>query len=407
MVLAVRTRSSGRNENVAPVSRFFAKMDTVPLNPAIAAEILSDSFFSEKGWAAWATVSVSKKMRGRNMRTIVAFLLTSFAAAAQTVADIDRLEKRLADHPTNVGDRQNLLRALVNSTNLPLERVRSDRREQILWLIEHQSYLQIFDDPFTQLWPRGGRLGDPEGFAQAARLWKEQIAIPGESPKTIANAAVFFNVPDRAQAFAILDAAEKDHPGDPDLARARGILYAFTVVGISGFEDTNAIRYSYSAAMRASTAATEARREIETSKDPHLIGAAGVVFSHANAIAIPGDLTFGDDDVPALAERLIRHARELAPGDDEWNTGLGDTLHMKAVRTLDPAEKLRLLNEACTFLPDNARNAMRLEIANAEFAATTPPPSATPEPWSMRLGARTNTIWVRHCSAAWRSPAEM
>jgi hypothetical protein len=303
------------------------------------------------------------------MRTIVAFLLTSFAAAAQTTADIDRLEKRLADHPTNVGDRQTLLRSLVNSTAVPLEKVRADRREQILWLIEHQSYLQIFDEPFTQLWPRGGRLGDPEGFAQAARLWKEQIAIPGESPKTIANAAVFFNVPDRAQAFAILDAAEKDHPGDPDLARARGILYAFTMVGISGFEDTNAIRYSYSGAMRSSPGAADARREIETSKDPHLIGAAGVVFSRAGAIAIPGDLTFGDDDVPALAERLIRHARELAPGDDEWNTGLGDTLHMKAVRTLDPAEKLRLLNEACTYLPDNARNVMRLEIANAEFAA--------------------------------------
>ncbi len=43
MVLAVRTRSSGRNANVAPVSRFFAKMDTVPVNPAVAAEILSDN----------------------------------------------------------------------------------------------------------------------------------------------------------------------------------------------------------------------------------------------------------------------------------------------------------------------------------------------------------------------------
>ncbi len=302
------------------------------------------------------------------MRTIVAFILTSIAAAGQTAADIDRLEKRLADHPANVADRLTLLRTLTNATTVPVERVRADRREHILWLIEHQSFSQSFDEPFTQLWPRG-RLGDPEGFAQAARLWKEQIVIPGESSKTIANAALFFNVLDRAQALAILDAAESDHPGDAELARARGILHAFTMLGVSGFDDTTSLRYSFSAAMRASPAAAQARREIETSKDPHLIGGAGVVFSRAGLIAIPSDLTFGDDDVPALAERWIRRARELAPGDDQWNTGLGDALHMKAVRTLDPAEKLRLLNEACSFLPDNARNVMRLEIVYAEFAA--------------------------------------
>jgi len=52
MVDAVRTRVSGSKANVAPVSRFFAKMDTVPLNPAVAEEILSAND------AALATVSV-------------------------------------------------------------------------------------------------------------------------------------------------------------------------------------------------------------------------------------------------------------------------------------------------------------------------------------------------------------
>jgi len=302
------------------------------------------------------------------MRTIVAFIVTSLAASAQTAADIDRLEKRLADHPTNLADRQALLRALANATTLPLEKVRASRRTQILWLIEHQSASQVFDEPIAQLWPRG-RLGDPEGFAQAAQLWKEQISIPGESAKTIANAALFFNVTDRAQAFAILDAAAAEHPGDPELARARGILQAFTMLGVSGFDDTNGLRYATLSAMRASPAASEARREIETSKDPHLIGAAGVVFSRAGPMVLPYDLTFGDDDVPALAERWIRRARELAPSSDEWNTGLGDALHLKAQRTLDPVEKLRLLRESYSILPENARRALPPEIATAEFAA--------------------------------------
>lgn len=302
------------------------------------------------------------------MRTIVAFILTSLAAAAQTPADIDRLEKRLADHPENVADRQNLLRALTNTRAVPVERVRAGRRTQILWLIEHQPFSKIFDEPIARLWPHG-RLGDSEGFERSVELWKEQAAIPGASTKTIANAALFFDATDRAQAFAILDAAMRDHPEDPDLERARGTLHALAMLGVSGIDDTNNIHYVSSGAMRATPAAIEARREIESSKDAHLIGAAGVALSRIYPPAIPFDLTFGDDDVPALAERWLRRARELAPNDDEWNTSLGDALHTQAQRTLDPAEKIRLLHEAESFLPDNRRNALRLEIANAEFSA--------------------------------------
>jgi hypothetical protein len=300
------------------------------------------------------------------MRTIVAFILTTIAAVAQTSADLDRLEKRVTDHPDNTADRQNFLRALANTTAVSIDKVRPLRRAQILWMIEHQPSARIFEEPIAQLWLRG-RLGDPEGFARAAQLWKD--ALPRAAPKIIANAALFFNVPDRAQALAILDAAAHDHPADPDLSRARGTLLAFTMLGISGVDDANAIRYAATPAMRALPVAEQSYQSIEASKDPYLIGAAGIVLSVAVPPAFPNDLQFGEDDVPSLAERWLRRARNLSPSDDQWNKGLGDALHTKAARTLDPTEKLRLLNDAFTFLPDSARNAMRLEIALTEFAA--------------------------------------
>jgi hypothetical protein len=359
MVLAVRTRSSERRAKVAPVSRFFAKMDTVPLKPAVAAEILSLSD------AACATVRVSSK-RGRNMRTIVAFLLTSIAAA-QTSPDVERLEKRLADQPGNASNRQAIQRALTNFQAAP-EKLRADRRDLILWLIEHQPESKMFEEPFTLLWTRG-RLGDPEGFERAAQLWKDQAAKDGATEKTVANAALFFRVMNPAQGFAILDGAEREHPGNPELARARGILHAFVMLGVSAIDDNNRILLTTSGALRAAPAAAEARQEIEASKDAHLLGAAGEVLTHYGTISIPYDLTFGDDDVPTLAERWLGRARELGLPEAEWRTPLGDAIHRKAERTNDPREKLRLLAESYDLAPDPVKPGIRVQMAVAEFAA--------------------------------------
>ena len=53
--------------------------------------------------------------------------------------------------------------------------------------------------------PNGGPFGDPDGYAQAARLWKERAAKPDARVETRAHAALFFAVSDRETAFAIID----------------------------------------------------------------------------------------------------------------------------------------------------------------------------------------------------------
>lgn len=244
--------------------------------------------------------------------------------------------------------------------------MRADRREFLLWLIAHQPESKVFDEPFAQMWERG-RLGDPEGFARAAELWKDLAARPGASPKVIANAAAFFKLSDPAQGFAMLDAAERDHAHDPDLARARGVLDAAAMLGLSGIDDNNLPRYSTAGARRDTPAARQALKEIEASRDPHLIGGAGDFVSRTGSIVMPFNLTFGDDDVPALGERWLRRAKELASGSDEWNAALSNVVRQRAYRTNDPAEKLKLFNESASLLPAAQRQNLLSDIAQAEF----------------------------------------
>lgn len=290
--------------------------------------------------------------------------MTAAIAAAQAPDAIKRVEERIAAHPANVPDRVALLRALANPA-VPLETARAERRTQILWLIEHQPESRILEQPPLQLYP-SGRLGDPEGFEQARTLWLDLAAKPGATSKTIASAALFFETTDPEQGFAILDHAGQD----PDLERARGILRASVMLGVSGVEDSgNVIRLATSEALRRTPAAAEARKEIEASKDANLIGAAGAFISSNGLVAIPYDLTFGDDDVPTLAEKWLRRARELVPSGDEWNAALASAMNQESQRTLDPGEKVRLLSEASDLLPASQKPGLRPAVLNAEFAA--------------------------------------
>jgi hypothetical protein len=302
------------------------------------------------------------------MRTIVALLIGALAAA-QIPSEVEPLEKALADHPDNGQARQAFQKALTTTEGVPVDQLCAARRALIVWLIEHQPESKMFEEPYTLLWLRG-RMGDPEGFNQATGLWKEQAAKPGATGKTIANAALFFRGTNPAQGLKVLDSAAPDHPGDPDLARARGILYLAEMAGVSGIgEANNRIRLVTNGTKRTLPVAAQRRAAIEASKDAYLIGAAGEFLTRNGTLDIPGDVMFGDDYVPALAERWLRRARELAPADVEWNVPLGNAIRQRAQRTNDPTEKLRLLAEAYTLLPDSAKPGIRADMAVAEFAA--------------------------------------
>ena len=299
------------------------------------------------------------------MRTIVAFILASFVAAAQTPADLEKAEKTIADHPDVAQHRLNLLAGLINPGNpLPPEKIRETRRRHILWLIEHHPEIPNFAEP-TLLVPERGRLADAAGSAEAVGLWKAIAADPAAKPEVVANAAIYLRALDIRAALAILDG----RPENPVFSRARGMVDAAAVVGLSGIG--RGAQFGTSAALRSAPEAKAARVEIDSSPNADLVGKAGVVLAMVGAqIEVPFDLTFGDDDQITLAERWLRRAGQLAPAVEEWKTALGRALITKSNRVTDPREMVRLLREADSLTTDSAAGSRVLSnLVLAEFDA--------------------------------------
>ena len=303
------------------------------------------------------------------MRTIVAFLLTTLLGLGQVARrlenapEIERQEKRIADHPDSIPERMSLLNLLINrSVGLPAEKVRELRRLHILWLIEHHPDApNIFEQPQSLLAARG-RLADPAGSGEAVGLWQELAKRPDAKPAVIANAAIYLSAIDLSSAFALLD----KYQDDPALSRARGYVDGAAVLGLSGIGQLTQL--SSSAAIRNSSEAKAARREIDGSTNPYLVGKAGILLSRGQ-IENPLDITLGDDDVPTLGERWLRRAIELAPPGDEWKPALGQALQAKANRTIDSKEKVRLLIEASSLVLDGAKPGILSILIAAEFDA--------------------------------------
>lgn len=296
------------------------------------------------------------------MRTIVAFLLAAFAALAQAQDQIERLEKNIAAHPGDASARAALLNALTNrNAPLPADQIRELRRQHILWLIEHKPGASLFEDPALLL-PAKGRLADEAGSAEAAGLWKQLAERPGAKPEVAANAAIYLRAVNLVAARALLDG----RPSDPAISRARGLVDGAAVLGISGLGQN--VQFGSSAALRDSAIAQTALAEIEASTDANLLGGAGAALAPGR-IEIPFDLTIGEADPAALAERWLRRAIELAPPGAEWKPVLGQTLQTKANRTLDPREKGRLLAEAFALVAPGAKPGILQSLAAAEFDA--------------------------------------
>lgn len=296
------------------------------------------------------------------MRTIVAFLFAALLCAAQNLADLERQQKQVADRPGDVGARVVLLNSLTGRTvPLAAERVRELRRQHILWLIEHHPEAAIYENPALLL-PAKGRLADPAGSAEAVGLWKEIASKPGVKPLEIGNAAIYLSALDLPVALRLVE----NYQDDPALGRARGYVDGAAVLGLSGIGQN--LQFSTSADLRKSPESLAARLEIDGSNNPFLVGKAGMTLSRGQ-VENPLDVTFGEDDAPALGERWLRRAIDLAPPGTEWKQHLGQALQAKANRTIDPKEKVRLMSEALTMVADGAKPGLLVNLIAAEFDA--------------------------------------
>ena len=282
---------------------------------------------------------------------------------------IEALERFVAQYPDDMPTRIALLQRYFNTPEgaLPAALVRNARRRHIVWMIEHHPDAPELSRPFAVIDPKG-RFGDAEGFSEVSKLWWSRAAVPGATPKVIANAIYFFRFDDRAAARDLLEYGLKTHPKDNDLARMRGMLDSMTFIGATD-ADQNGNVTAVDGSGAKSPAAVKSREEIESTSSAALAGGAGQFLTQQSGF-LTREFVLGDEDPLEIAGGWLTHARQLDPENGAWIDGLMQVYQRKAGQALDPHAKVQYLSKALE-IADTQPQQMRVlnDRMEAEFDA--------------------------------------
>jgi BlaR1 peptidase M56 len=242
-------------------------------------------------------------------------------ARRMTPEQVAALETAVARNPDDRESREKLL-AYYGDVRRQLDPAAVvARRAHILWMIQHHpdadaASLRLYtigEDRWLpdSLRPTVHANADPDGYAQAKRLWLAAMAKPDVSVQTLTNAARFFEMADKPLAeAAYLKAAERE-PGK--WSGELGRLYALTIVGSDASLSYHVMQHVSMAAAH-STYADQIRRKLEDSTDPKLLASAGQYLLNAEWLNTmdhtPPAIDF---DVRAQATKYLERAVELDP----------------------------------------------------------------------------------------------
>ncbi|MBZ5601373.1 MAG: hypothetical protein LAO79_03620 [Acidobacteriia bacterium] len=297
------------------------------------------------------------------MRIIVALALGSFLCAQPPRQEaIARLEAALKLHPENPGPRGALLRLYYDNPLQPSDAAsRAGRRRNILWLIEKRPDAPDLATMFGVIDAEGVK-ADPEGAAESARLWREQIAKPDASSKVLANAAWFFKMSDREKARALADRALERDAKSPEAARMKGVLDVLLWLGATRLERNDVVTAFDPA--RSETAL----REIESSDNAALLAGAGQFLLPQGGPQFQDAM--GAPDALDRGERWIAKAHELDPSNAAYRSALAQVYQREAGATLDPRWKVQLLAKTIELSANESQRAHFLaDLASAEWDA--------------------------------------
>jgi hypothetical protein len=233
------------------------------------------------------------------------------------------------------------------------------RRKHILWLIEHHPEEPLLATSRGLLIPPPvDQIVDPEGYAQARKLWLATVAKPDVSLAALSNAAAFLDAADKPLAEKILLQAQSRDPQGHWAARL-GKLYG------EALADSDAA-YAY-----------QVRKKLEETNDPELLASAGGAYiaralqldpqsipahqasagAHRPADGSPASLALqaqssydqGDWDAARQhAQRALRQAAKL-PKDPDYGTAIYQAnmvLGMLAMRDGDRKAAVEYMLEA-------------------------------------------------------------
>ena len=295
-----------------------------------------------------------------------AIVISSLQAQPLLPEQVEKLEAGLLATPGDSAVRSRLL-IYYFSLNLPAAQVIEPRRRHILYLIANQPDIPLLSNVTGRLRKSGDRLADAAGYAEASKLWLQQVSAADAKVSTIVSAAEFLMLEDRDQALKIINDGYRQFPGTPGIGFLKGTIGGLNLLSPSRFDQIGR-GAGYSRDALKNEKSLQVQKEMESMEDPNVLS--GLVTSIANQF-----YEFHREDEAAagqlflLAESYLARASAKLPGDSRVQTAVNSLYTIAAISKHQPADKVRLLEQAAAIvnLPQ-PRSTLLATLAEAHFS---------------------------------------
>ena len=287
------------------------------------------------------------------------------AQSVTTPEQAEKLEAGLQANPEDQSARMRLLSYYL-STNVPAAKALEPRRRHILWLIRNQPDNGMFGGSFGIIRAKGDRLADPEGYSEAAKLWRDQIAKSNATAATFAHAGEFFKSTGRDEALIIVETGLRRYPDHQRLGILRGNLYGMALTGAASVDQFG--RPSGFPTDPLNTAdSIKVRKALESVDNPNiLIGVVASLGSQYYEFQKLGDAQA--TELFHLAEGYIERARNKSPEDVSLQSAISNIYSNAAGMKPLAKDKARILEKGAEMvtLPQQ-RSTILTNLAEAHF----------------------------------------
>ncbi len=201
------------------------------------------------------------------------------------------------------------------------------RRRDILWMIEHHPDAQVLGEPCATIYPSGRVLSDPEGFAEARKLWL-RITAPRVPIGVVTNAAVFFLTTDPPRARELLARVWLRRRESPmQVARAYATAISPGIAHTRQGAPDAIVDWSLS---------RDCLAQLLNAEDAALIGMAATALWQPRPPTVPSVITapsMPETELLRTAERLLLRAEELLPNSADLRYQLAQLYGLQVIGT--------------------------------------------------------------------------
>jgi outer membrane biosynthesis protein TonB len=254
---------------------------------------------------------ISVWANAQNNATSFGFSLDSDLEMLQAGQRVSMLEARQFEEQLNRNPEDIRTRALLTAYYCR-HAMRRERLKNVFWLIKHHPESELLQNIAFAIPAEDSPISDMASYERAKALWSSISQTAQRNPQILWNACSFIIQFDPALTEQLTLAGKALEPNDQRWNERLAFLYAKAV--FTG----GRMRPQMPSSPERDAFAQKAKKELETSSDPNLIGLAG----NSLAPADPAVRTMRSPDDISLGLKLLKRARELAPNDPQWDAYL-------------------------------------------------------------------------------------